>query len=1179
MSVISVHPRHDACLPSVLNCAFSRFRLVLPLVAFLSFHALHASASEKAEDYVFAGKVKEDLSSQTSSVLGVDVVTKTEIPRFVGVGDSAMVENEGAGWKVKTVKTLPGFDVEISFGKPRNYVEEGRNCYFTTWEELELRVVGAKDIDWQAILKLYQAVEGKERLAGIVAKRLNVALDNASEVSLADARAWLGYVKELGGPDGAIFQEQPLRVHLVDLKRALDAAIGQEQVERNAIRDDYFEVFREEPPVPREPPAVLLVANVGEVDLRVMILGGWIVKPAGQTLFEISAQNRPQGESWPFEPFGPDAGKFRGGTFAPPVDLKPGCTSRVEIAAAHKGPPRLAAVNRMGVPVKVSVNGLAPFALGGASASTNDLSSVGGMAEGAAAAVDHPEDYLAFAFKTNALQDEIATVEIVLEAKAAPVVRLSNPGDVDVSVVVGGRRVGLKPGKTEQIPLDPRKAATVEASVEAGHPEDYVIGIAGAAEESASGVYSIKAMLPGEDAGTVEVSARLRPAPKLVLDNGGNAVEVRYAIRDAAGKEVAKGSVRATGRGEVEVPVRTELSLAYEAVAEGYHVPQPLKVEALARGASSSAPLKLAQKDPVLPLKNEGTVPLEVAIAGTPPFKLEPGAIVERELKPRTQPGLGVRVSAEHPEDYSVVLQKGQREAWAPVESGLPLPSLEPGTKGSEWRFKAVQKPAPKLTLDNSANAVEVRYAIRDAEGKEVAKGSVRATGRGEVEVPVRSELVVAYEAEAEGYHAPQPLKVPGLARGAASTVSLPLAQKDPVLPLKNEGQVPLELTIAGTPPFRLDPGAIVERELKPRTQPGLGVRVATEHPEDYSVLLQKGPRAAWTPVEADMPLPSLEPGTKGSEWRFKVEQKSAPKLMLDNSANAVEVRYAIRDAEGKEVAKGSVLATGRDEVEVPVRTELTVAYEAEAEGYHAPQPLKVPGLSRGGGSRLEFVLKPKSMPKLNLVNESAVDAKVEVVGIASVKVPKGGRTVVEVPANRLIELVCSAADPKEAYVGDEHKLQSPDWEQEVDFTFKLKPDQTARVDGIVKKWDNKLYSLFSNRQSSLQEEDACLVWALCYCQSTINRDYLDRVKKERLKPEKNILAFRIEDTQGHLKLMDKFNLANRTLEGREKDLEYVDFDREAGGPDLAEFRRWVEDGPVKYLQAQLTELEKLGRQ
>ena len=943
-------------------------------------------------DYVFKGEVSA-VSAGDRNPVSVTVPLGAD---FVETGDSAAVYDEGDEWKVDEVSAFQNA-VKLRPDRSHNVIPSGVSCYFTTWEELELRVVGAKDIDWQAILKLYQAVEGKERLAGIVAKRLNVALDNASEVSLADARAWLGNVKELGGPDGAIFQEQPLRVHLVDLKRALDAAIGQEQVERNAIRDDYFEVFREEPPVPREPPAVLLVANVGEVDLRVMILGGWIVKPAGQTLFEISAQNRPQGESWPFEPFGPDAGKFRGGTFAPPVDLKPGCTSRVEIAAAHKGPPRLAAVNRMGVPVKVSVNGLAPFALGGASASTNDLSSVGGMAEGAAAAVDHPEDYLAFAFKTNALQDEIATVEIVLEAKAAPVVRLSNPGDVDVSVVVGGRRVGLKPGKTEQIPLDPRKAATVEASVEAGHPEDYVIGIAGAAEESASGVYSIKAMLPGEDAGTVEVSARLRPAPKLVLDNGGNAVEVRYAIRDAAGKEVAKGSVRATGRGEVEVPVRTELSLAYEAVAEGYHVPQPLKVEALARGASSSAPLKLAQKDPVLPLKNEGTVPLEVAIAGTPPFKLEPGAIVERELKPRTQPGLGVRVSAEHPEDYSVVLQKGQREAWAPVESGLPLPSLEPGTKGSEWRFKAVQKPAPKLTLDNSANAVEVRYAIRDAEGKEVAKGSVRATGRGEVEVPVRSELVVAYE--------------------------------------------------------------------------------------------------------------------------------------------------------------------------------------AEAEGCHAPQPLKVPGLSRGGGSRLEFVLKPKSMPKLNLVNESAVDAKVEVVGIASVKVPKGGRTVVEVPANRLIELVCSAADPKEAYVGDEHKLQSPDWEQEVDFTFKLKPDQTARVDGIVKKWDNKLYSLFSNRQSSLQEEDACLVWALCYCQSTINRDYLDRVKKERLKPEKNILAFRIEDTQGHLKLMDKFNLANRTLEGREKDLEYVDFDREAGGPDLAEFRRWVEDGPVKYLQAQLTELEKLGRQ
>ena len=173
---------------------------------------------------------------------------------------------------------------------------------------------------------------------------------------------------------------------LVDLKRALDAAIGQEQVERNAIRDDYFEVFREEPPVPREPPAVLLVANVGEVDLLLMILGGREVKAAGQTLFEISPQPSPQRESWRFEPIGPVADKYRGGTFARPVDLQPGCTSRVEIAAAPKGPPRLASVNRMNVPVTVSVNGLAPFRLGASSASTNDLSSVGGMAEGAAAA-------------------------------------------------------------------------------------------------------------------------------------------------------------------------------------------------------------------------------------------------------------------------------------------------------------------------------------------------------------------------------------------------------------------------------------------------------------------------------------------------------------------------------------------------------------------------------------------------------------------------------------------------------------------------------------------------------------------------------------------------------------------------------------------------------------------------
>ncbi len=938
-------------------------------------------------DYVFKGEVSA-VSAGDRNPVSVTVPLGAD---FVETGDSAAVYDEGDEWKVDEVSAFQNA-VKLRPDRSHNVIPSGVSCYFTTWDELESRLLPAnKEPDWQAILKLYQAVEGKERLAGIVAKRLNVALDNASEVSLADARAWLGYVKELGGPDGAIFQEQPLRVHLVDLKRALDAAIGQEQVERNAIRDDYFEVFREEPPVPREPPAVLLVANVGEVDLRVMILGGWIVKPAGQTLFEISAQNRPQGESWPFEPFGPDAGKFRGGTFAPPVDLKPGCTSRVEIAAAHKGPPRLAAVNRMGVPVKVSVNGLAPFALGGASASTNDLSSVGGMAEGAAAAVDHPEDYLAFAFKTNALQDEIATVEIVLEAKAAPVVRLSNPGDVDVSVVVGGRRVGLKPGKTEQIPLYPRKAATVEASVEAGHPEDYVIGIAGAAEESASGVYSIKAMLPGEDAGTVEVSARLRPAPKLVLDNGGNAVEVRYAIRDAAGKEVAKGSVRATGRGEVEVPVRTELNLAYEAVAEGYHVPQPLKVEALARGASSSAPLKLAQKDPVLPLKNEGTVPLEVAIAGTPPFKLEPGAIVERELKPRTQPGLGVRVSAEHPEDYSVVLQKGQREAWAPVESGLPLPSLEPGTKGSEWRFKAVQKPAPKLTLDNSANAVEVRYAVRDAEGKEVAKGSVRATGRGEVEVPVRSELVVAYE--------------------------------------------------------------------------------------------------------------------------------------------------------------------------------------AEAAGYHVPQHLKVAGLARGGGSRLEFVLKAKSKPKLNLVNESAVDAKVEVVGIASVEVPKGRSKVVEVPANRQIELVCTAADPNETYVKEARKLQSPDWEQEESFKFKLYLDMTEIVNVVLCSGDRGEFKEYSGTES-IKESQYCLVWAMSYYRWKKTEEYLDQRRKSE-SGFKSQDKFHVDEVRKYLEFLNGKNLAKRIKKALQEDLKYIDFSKHAGDSDLEKFRKWVLADPVGALQRQLEELEK----
>ena len=1007
MPLISGHSHHDAWVPFSLNSVCSRFRMALPLVALLSFHPLHASASDKAEDYVFAGKVKEDLSSQTSSVLRVAGVTKTEIAGFVEVDDSAMVENEGAGWKVvETVKTASGFDVKISFPTERNYVEEGRSCYFTTWEYLEVRLVTANpEPDWRAVLELYQAVEGKEKLAGIVAKRLNVALDNASEVSPEDAKDWLGIVKTLGAPDGAIVREQPFQNHLGNLKRVLDAAIEQRQVERSKIRDDYLAVFGEEPFNP-EPPAVLLVANVGEVDLLLMILGGREVKAAGQTLFEISPQPSPQRESWRFEPIGPVADKYRGGTFARPVDLQPGCTSRVEIAAAPKGPPRLASVNRMNVPVTVSVNGLAPFRLGASSASTNDLSSVGGMAEGAAAAADHPEDYEPFAFKTNALQDEIATVEIVLKAKAAPVVMLSNRGDVNLSVVVGGRSVGLKSGQTEQVPLDPRKAATVEASVDAEHPEDYEIGITGAAEKSASGSYSIRAMLPGQDAGEVEVTARLRPAPKLVLDNGGNAVEVRYTIRDTAGKEVTKGSVRATGRGEVEVPVRTELGLAYEAEAEGYHVPQPLKVA--------------------------------------------------------------------------------------------------------------------------------------------------------------------------------------GLARGATSTVSLPLAQKDPVLPLKNEGLVPLEVTIEGVPPFRLDPGAAVEHELKPRTQPVLRVRVAAEHPEDYSVLLQKGPRAKWEPVEADVPLPALEPGTQGSEWRFKAEQRSAPKLVLDNSGNAVEVRYTISKAAGGEVTKGSLRATGRGEVEVPVRSELIVAYEAEAEGYRVPEPLKVAGLSRGAESPLALTLKPKSKPKLNLVNETAVDARVEVVGIASVvvEVPKGGKMVVEVPANREIKLVCSAADPNETYVKEVSKPQSFDWEQEVDFKFKLNPDQTKRVAAILKKGEDSSFRPFENTENPntetpkpIQEEEVCLFWAMCYYQSIINKDYLDRLKADNQKPAKHKHALRIEDTRDHLDMTVKFGLADRRRENRKDDLKYVNFDNEAGNSGLAGFRSWVEDDPVGNLKTQLDELEKLGRQ
>ena len=1189
MPLISGHSHHDAWVPFSLNSVCSRFRMALPLVALLSFHPLHASASDKAEDYVFAGKVKEDLSSQTSSVLRVAGVTKTEIAGFVEVDDSAMVENEGAGWKVvETVKTASGFDVKISFPTERNYVEEGRSCYFTTWEYLEVRLVTANpEPDWRAVLELYQAVEGKEKLAGIVAKRLNVALDNASEVSPEDAKDWLGIVKTLGAPDGAIVREQPFQNHLGNLKRVLDAAIEQRQVERSKIRDDYLAVFGEEPFNP-EPPAVLLVANVGEVDLLLMILGGREVKAAGQTLFEISPQPSPQRESWRFEPIGPVADKYRGGTFARPVDLQPGCTSRVEIAAAPKGPPRLASVNRMNVPVTVSVNGLAPFRLGASSASTNDLSSVGGMAEGAAAAADHPEDYEPFAFKTNALQDEIATVEIVLKAKAAPVVMLSNRGDVNLSVVVGGRSVGLKSGQTEQVPLDPRKAATVEASVDAEHPEDYEIGITGAAEKSASGSYSIRAMLPGQDAGEVEVTARLRPAPKLVLDNGGNAVEVRYTIRDTAGKEVTKGSVRATGRGEVEVPVRTELGLAYEAEAEGYHVPQPLKVAGLARGATSTVSLPLAQKDPVLPLKNEGSVPLDVAIADAPPFRLDSGSAVEHALKPRTQPVLHVRVAAEHPEDYAVVLLKGPRAAWEPVEADIPLPALDPGTKGAEWRIKAEQKPAPKLVLDNRGNAVEVRYTIRDAEGKAVAKGSVRAIGRGEVEVPVRTELTVAYEAEAEGYHVPQPLKVAGLARGATQPVSLPLAQKDPVLPLKNEGLVPLEVTIEGVPPFRLDPGAAVEHELKPRTQPVLRVRVAAEHPEDYSVLLQKGPRAKWEPVEADVPLPALEPGTQGSEWRFKAEQRSAPKLVLDNSGNAVEVRYTISKAAGGEVTKGSLRATGRGEVEVPVRSELIVAYEAEAEGYRVPEPLKVAGLSRGAESPLALTLKPKSKPKLNLVNETAVDARVEVVGIASVvvEVPKGGKMVVEVPANREIKLVCSAADPNETYVKEVSKPQSFDWEQEVDFKFKLNPDQTKRVAAILKKGEDSSFRPFENTENPntetpkpIQEEEVCLFWAMCYYQSIINKDYLDRLKADNQKPAKHKHALRIEDTRDHLDMTVKFGLADRRRENRKDDLKYVNFDNEAGNSGLAGFRSWVEDDPVGNLKTQLDELEKLGRQ
>ena len=947
------------------------------------------SSAALTSDYVFKGEVSAMSAGDRNPVS----VTVTLGADFVEPGDSAAVYDEGDEWKVDEVSAFQNA-VKLRPARNHNAIPAGVACWFTTWGELKPRLLPAnQEPDWKAVLDLYQAVEGKASLAEIVAERLNFALDNASEVSTEDAKAWLGIVKTLGAPDGAIVRERPIQEHLRLLKRVLDAAIEPRQVERNKIRDDYLAVFGEEPPVSREPPAVLLVANVGEVDLLLMILGGREVKAAGQTLFEISPQPSPQRESWRFEPIGPVADKYRGGTFARPVDLQPGCTSRVEIAAAPKGPPRLASVNRMNVPVTVSVNGLAPFRLGASSASTNDLSSVGGKAEGTAAAADHPEDYEPFAFKTRASQDEIATVEIVLKAKAAPVVMLSNRGDVNLSVVVGGRSVGLKSGQTEQVPLDPRKAATVEASVDAEHPEDYEIGITGAAEKSASGSYSIRAMLPGQDAGEVEVSARLRPAPKLVLDNGGNAVEVRYTIRDTAGKEVTKGSVRATGRGEVEVPVRTELGLAYEAEAEGYHVPQPLKVA--------------------------------------------------------------------------------------------------------------------------------------------------------------------------------------GLARGATSTVSLPLAQKDPVLPLKNEGSVPLDVAIADAPPFRLDSGSAVEHALKPRTQPVLHVRVAAEHPEDYAVVLLKGPRAAWEPVEADIPLPALDPGTKGAEWRIKAEQKPAPKLVLDNSANAVEVRYTISKAAGAEVTKGSLRTGGRGEVEVHVRSELIVQYEAVQEGYLVPKPLKVAGLSRGAESHLALALKPKSMPKLNLVNESAVDARVEVVGIASVEVPKGGKKVVEVPANRPIELVWSAADPKEAYVGGEVKPQSLDWGQEEDLKFKLYQDMTGIMNDIICGRDLDALKVLSNKKN-IEENRYCLVWAMSYYRWKKTQEYL---VQERPRMAKSGLTkrdtFHVDELKVYLEFLNGNNLAKRENEARQEDLKYIDFRKLSGDSDPEKFREWVLDDPVGALQRQLDELEK----